>query len=42
MDKLDSKVEEIKKRCLMWFGDVKRMRENRWLKKILNWRPQGG
>lgn len=39
--KLDSTVDEIEKRRLVWFGHVHRMGDDRWPKKILHWRPLG-
>ena len=39
MDLEKSIIESIDKKQLTWFGHVKRMEENRWPKKILEWDP---
>lgn len=41
MRKLNSKVEKIKKRRLVWFGHGQRIGKSRRPKTILNWKPQG-
>ena len=41
IQKLDTTVNEIEKRRLVWLGHVQRMGEERWPKKILNWTPSG-
>lgn len=39
--KLDTTIEQIEKKRLIWFGHTQRMREERWPKKVLNWNPPG-
>ncbi|PSN53851.1 hypothetical protein C0J52_09969 [Blattella germanica] len=36
-----SLTEDIKTAQLIWFGHVKRMREDRLAKKIFEWQPMG-
>lgn len=32
-------IDEIERRQLTWFGHVKRMEDDRWPRKILEWIP---
>lgn len=41
MDMEESVMERIEKRTLQWYGHVKRMKEERWPKIILEWSPRG-
>lgn len=39
MDKKHNITDEIERRQLVWFGHTKRMDENRWPRKVLEWIP---